>query len=80
MIDFPVNTVRTETGVKHRASGFVIAPENTRDPILKSNYRAIENAVRARNSVSLNNRILAIPPDNIFAFGRTFFPWNFCLY
>jgi hypothetical protein len=45
MIDLPVYAIITESGMKHRQSGFVVTAEYARKFIFKRHYGTVENAV-----------------------------------
>src|SRR5450759_2394694 len=71
-----MDAVRTFTAVDIHIPAFVVAAENTRETIPERHHRAVENAVRRRDSVSWNDRVVAVAPDHVQFVGRAFFPGN----
>src|SRR5450759_2934004 len=64
VLDAPIHTVATSAGVEVHLAGGVVDAKDARKAVAKGDYGRIEDAVRARDLVPLDDRVAARAPQN----------------
>ena len=73
-VELPVHTVGTKTAMHDHQTAAIIAAENACKLAFERYYRAIEDAVRARDEIAWDDWILRVAPDSFVANRRLVFP------